>query len=158
MDQRPKRNRNKDNPYFLHSDEEKNIYIVQFSDGDSQYNVEISKELFNEFDDIERDEARKIQYDKRYLEQSYQTDISLYNKAVNKPLSVEDKTIKDIDYIKLYRAIETLSKMHKRRILLYYYDNLSLSDIAEIEGCSKVAIKYSIDNAIKQLREFFKKN
>ena len=51
-----------------------------------------------------------------------------------------------------------LSKMHKRRILLYYYDNLSLSDIAEIEGCSKVAIKYSIDNAIKQLREFFEKN
>lgn len=48
--------------------------------------------------------------------------------------------------------------MHKRRILLYYYDNLSLSDIAEIEGCSKVAIKYSIDNAIKQLREFFEKN
>lgn len=82
MDQRPKRNRNKDNPYFLHSDEEKNIYIVQFSDGDSQYNVEISKELFNEFDDIERDEARKIQYDKRYLEQSYQTDISLYNKQL----------------------------------------------------------------------------
>lgn len=97
---------------------------IQISDGDNQYNIEISKELFNEFDDIERDEARKIQYDRRYLEQSYQTDISLYNKAVNKPLSVEDKTIKDIDYIKLYRAIGTLSKMHKRRILLYYYDNL----------------------------------
>lgn len=158
MDQRPKRNRDKDNPYFLHSDEKSDIYIVYFSNGNKQYNIEISKELFNEFDDIERDEARKIQYDKRYLEQSYQTDISLYNKAVNKPLSVEDKTIRDIDYKKLYRAIGTLSKMHRRRILLYYDYNLSLSEIAEIEGCSKVAIKYSIDIALKQLREFFEKN
>lgn len=158
MDQRPKRNRDKDNPYFLHSDEKNDIYIVQFSNGDSQYNIEISKDLFYEFDNIERYEARKIQYDKRYLEQSYQTDISLYNKAINKPLSVEDKTIKDIDYKKLNRAIGTLSKMHRRRILLYYDYNLSLSEIAEIEGCSKVAIKYSIDVALKQLREYFEKN
>lgn len=158
MDQRPKRNRDKDNPYFLHSDKENNTYIIHFSNENKKYNVEISEELFTELDNTERDEARRIQYDKRYLEQSYQTDISLYNKAVNKPLSVEEKIIKDNEYKKLYKAMETLSLMHRRRILLYYKYNLSMSEIAEIEGCSKVAVKYSIDVALKQLREYFEEN
>lgn len=48
--------------------------------------------------------------------------------------------------------------MHRRRILLYYDYNLSLSEIAEIEGCSNVAIKYSIDVALRQLKKFFEKN
>lgn len=34
--------------------------------------------------------------------------------------------------------------MHKRRNLLYFEQGLSMSQIAEIEGCSKMAIKYSI--------------
>lgn len=158
MDKRPKRNRDKYNPYYLHSDKERGIYRIHFSNGSKEYKLKISKELFENLDDIEKYEAKKIQYDKRYIEQSYQTDISLYNKAVNKPLGVDEKIIKDNDYKKLYKAITNLSEMHRRRILLYYKHNLSMSEIAEIEGCSKVAIKYSIDIALKQLREYFEKN
>lgn len=158
MDKRPKRNRYKDNPYYLYSDKENNIYSVCFVNKNKKYRVNISKELFEELDKVEKDEARIIQYDKRYLEQSYQTDISLYKKATNKPPAIDETIIKNNEYMKLHKAIKILSPLHKRRILLHFEHNMSLAEIAKIEGCSKVAIKYSIDIAIKKLRDFFEKN
>lgn len=158
MDKRPKRNRYEDNPYFLHSDKENNLYLVYFLNDAGKNIVDISKELFENLDEIEKNEARIIQYDKRYLEKSHQTDINLYKRAVKKPWDVDETVIKKNEYIKLHKAIDTLSPIHKRRILLYFKHDLSMSQIAEIEGCSKMAIKYSIDVALKHLRKFFEEN
>ena len=59
----------------------------------------------------------------------------------------------------LNRAINSLSEMQRRRILLHFKHNLSFSQIGEIEGCSKIAVKYSIDKALEELRKkFFEKN
>lgn len=158
MDKRPKRNRYKDNPYYLYSDKEKNIYEVCFSNKNQKYKVDVTKEVFEELDKTEKNEARIIQYDKRYLEQSYQTDVNLYKKAINKQLTVYETIVKKNEYMKLQKAIKILSPIQKRRILLHFEYNLTLAEIAKIEGCSKVAIKYSIDIAIKKLRKFFEKN
>ena len=46
--------------------------------------------------------------------------------------------------------------MHRRRILLHFKHNLSFSQIANIEGCNKIAVKFSIDYALKELREKLK--
>lgn len=155
--ERPKRNRYEDNPYYLYNDNRNNKYYVNFDIDRKKYDVEITKELFEDLDNTEKYEAKKIQYDKRYLEKSYQTDINLYNRALHKPISIEDELINKMERKKLYAALKTLSPIHKRRILLYYKHNLSMSEIAEIEGCSKVAIKYSIDIALEKLRDFFNK-
>ena len=52
MDKRPKRNRYEDNPYFLHSDKENNLYLVYFLNDDGKNIVDISKELFENLDEI----------------------------------------------------------------------------------------------------------
>ena len=40
---------------------------------------------------------------------------------------------------------------------MYYFNDLTYDQIAKKENCSKVAIKYSIDTAINNLRKMIKK-
>ena len=175
MDENPKRNRDKYNPYYLSSDRKNNIYIVTISSDDTaeDIKVKITKEVFDLMDELERDEARIIQQDKRHLMQNMYVlgddednyskeeimELLFYKKAKNKPKSLEDKFMEKIENEKLYKALNSLSDMHRRRILLHFKHNLSFSQIGEIEGCSKIAVKYSIDKALEKLRKnFFKKN
>ncbi len=174
MDIRPIRNRNKDNPYHLFSDENNNIYVVTITNEDGEIRVSITKELFELLDELEKNEAKIIQQDKRHLEQKlkYTTsendeqleqneilEIILYKRAKEKPISLEDKVIQKIEYERLNQAINSLSEMQRRRILLYFKHNLSFSQIGEIEGCNKMAVKFSIDKALEELRKkFFEKN
>ena len=86
-------------------------------------------------------------------------EVVFYKKGNKKNKSLEEKVIEKIENEKLSNALSSLSDLHRRRILLYFKHNLSFSQIAEIEGCSKMAVKYSIDKALEELRKnFFKKN
>ena len=175
MDEKPKRNRDKYNPYYLSSDRKNNVYIVTISSEDipEDIEVDITREVFELMDDLEKNEARLIQQDKRHLKRSLyvvgndednltqeeKMEVLFYRKATNKPKSLEDKVIEKLENAELNNALNSLSDMHRRRILLYFKHNLSLSQIAEIEGCSKTAVKYSIDKALEELRKnYFKKN
>ena len=175
MKENPKRNRDKYNPYYLHSDIKNNIYIVSITNNDETKSIEvkITKEIFDLMDELERDEARLIQQDKRHLTanidmigiekdnftQEEIMEVLIYKKSKEKSKSLEEKVMEKIDNERLYNALSLLSDIHKRRILLYFKHNLSYSQIAQIEGCSKMAVKYSIDNALKELRKnFFKKD
>jgi len=90
----------------------------------------------------------------KILEKSDLTENTLYKRAIHTPKSAEEDAINKIYHEKLERAMKKLSPMHRRRILLYFEHNLSFSEIAEVEGCSKMAIKYSIDIALNKLREY----
>lgn len=61
MDKRPKRTRDKYNPYILHSEIEKNVYKVTFSNKNEMISIDITKEIFNELDQFEKEDARQIQ-------------------------------------------------------------------------------------------------
>lgn len=175
MDKNPKRNRDRYNPYYLSSDKKNNVYIVTISSGDMNKDIEvnITREVFELMDDLERNEARLIQQDKRHLTpslyaigndeddltQEEKMEVVFYKKGNKKTKSLEEKVIEKIENEKLSNALSSLSDLHRRRILLYFKHNLSFSQIAEIEGCSKMAVKYSIDKALEELRKnFFKKN
>ena len=47
-----------------------------------------------------------------------------------------------------------LPKVQRRRIKKYYFEELTLKEIAKEENCTKMAIKFSIDNAIKIYLKF----
>lgn len=52
------------------------------------------------------------------------------------------------------QAIRTLKRKQKRRFLLYVVHQLSLREIAEIEGISHVAVHLSIQSARQKIKEF----
>ena len=56
----------------------------------------------------------------------------------------------------LHRAISELPEIQKRRLILYYFQGLTYEQIAEMESCTKRAVKFSVDIAVEKLKKFFK--
>ena len=157
MDKRPKRSRDKYNPYILHSDKSKNIYKVTFSNLNKIAKVKISKKIFEQLDEFEKEDARQIQEIKRHYEQNEVTEITLNKRAFDKPEDVDEIVIKNIYSEKLEQAMKTLTKEQRRRILLYYDYQLTMEEIAKVESCSKQSVQESIEWGIKKLKKFFEK-
>ena len=60
-----------------------------------------------------------------------------------------------MDYIRLHAAIGLLPEVQRRRLWLYFFEELTYEEIAVMEGCTKRAVKFSIDLALQNLKEKF---
>ena len=155
MAERPKRRKYKDNPYTLNYIEEKNIYIVSFKDGKGRLQeVEVSKEIYKVFDKSELHDIKELNEYDRHIEHSEIFENNLEVRAMDKPISLEDIIETKLLNEDLKKAIDTLSDVQKRRIKMYYFENKTLREIAEIEHCKIMSVKDSIDIGIKKIKKF----
>ena len=53
----------------------------------------------------------------------------------------------------LHKAVGELPEPHRRRCIWYYFFDMTLEQIAQLENRSKVAIKYSVDKALEYLKK-----
>ena len=56
----------------------------------------------------------------------------------------------------LLSVLESCTEAQRRRFLLYALDGLTYEQIARLDGCSKVAVHYSIEAVRKKFRKLFK--
>jgi len=72
---------------------------------------------------------------------------------------IEKEEIAELDRYKskLTAAMDCLTSVQKRRITMYFYDNKTLREIAEIEKADVRAVWESIDGALKRMKKYFKK-
>lgn len=89
----------------------------------------------------------------RHYEHSELTEISLYNRAVSPPESVEEAVFRNLRYETLHRAIKQLPEVQRRRLILYYFMGLTYAQIAEKEGCTFQAVGKSISAAEKKIEK-----
>ena len=154
-EKRPKRRKDKYNPYTIINKDGR--YYLSFADGEKvAHEIEIDKSLYDEFDKFELDDLSFLNVTDRHIEQSEQTEASLHRKAVWKPESVEDAVLKRMEKNLLHKSIAMLPEIQRRRVCLYFFGGLTYEQIAELEGCTKMAIKFSIDTAISKLKEILK--
>ena len=92
--------------------------------------------------------------DKHY-EQTEQTEASLNKRAIKPQESVEEIVSQRMEVDKLHQAIARLPEKQRRRLVLYYFGEFTYEQIAEMEGCTKRAVKFSVDIALKNLKENF---
>lgn len=154
MAERPKRRKYKDNPYTLNFIEEKNIYIVSFKDikGHLQ-EVEVGKEVYKIFDMFELQDIKELNEYDRHIEHSEIFENNLEVRAMDKPISLEKIIETKLMNEDLKKAIDSLSDIQKRRIKMYYFENKTLREIAEIEHCKIMSVKDSIDIGIKKIKK-----
>ena len=157
IDPRPKRRRDKDNPYEIFTmgiETDSPRYYIRFKDGSHvEHCLEIPKELFALLDQFELDDLSFLNEWDRHLEQSEQTEASLNARAIHRRETVEEEVFRHIENEMLHRAIVTLPEVQRRRLTLYYFGNLTYQEIADLDGCSKVAVKYTIDKALATLKK-----
>ena len=149
----PKRRKDKYNPYTIYT-AENGQHWLSFTDGQGiHHHFEIDEMLFAQLNVFELDDLSYLNEIDRHYEQLEQTEASLYERAIICPETVEDTALREIQREVLHQAISQLPEIQKRRLLMYYFDNLTYEQIAKMERCTKVAVKYSVDKALKALKK-----
>lgn len=153
----PKRRKDKDNPYTLNYDENKHSYIVSFKDNKNIiHKVEVSEKVFGVFDKFELEDISQMHEYERHIEHNEIFEYTLNNRAVDKPVGIEEQVENKFIAEELRLAINKLPEVQKRRLKKYFFENMTMVEIAKQEGCSKVAVKHSIDDGIENLKKNLK--
>ena len=155
LEKHPKRKKDKYNPYTLTITE--GHYYLSFKDGHGkQQNIEIDEMLYQTFDRFELEDISHLNRVSRHIEHSELTDETLNDRAFYKAERIEDIVSESIEYEQLHRAVSELPEVQRRRLKLYFFDELTYEQIAKLEGCTKRAVKFSVDNAVEKLKKNFK--
>lgn len=151
----PKRRRDKYNPYQIY-DMDGNFYI-SFIDGQGNLQeFEIDEPLYKVFDKFELEDLSYMHEWERHLEQSELYESTLNKRAFYQLEDLEETVLKKIRNEQLHKAVNELPEPYRRRVLLYYFFDMTLEQIAQNEKRSKAAIKYSIDKALEYLKKIEK--
>lgn len=154
-EKRPKRRKDKYNPYKLTIKEDK--HFLSFWDGQGVLReLEITQELFEVLNRFELDDLSILNEWDRHYEHSELTQASLYDRAATLPESVEDIVFQNLRYEALHSAIQKLPETQRRRLVLYYFKGLTYAQIAGKEGCKYQTVQESIYAALNNLKKFLK--
>lgn len=157
-DPRPKRRRSKDNPYEIYSvgaQTDRPRYYIAFKDSTGvRQELEIDKALFDTLDRFELDDLSFLNEVDNHYERSELTEASLNARAFELPETVEETAMQHDESERLHRAIAMLPAKQRKRLTLYYFGELTYAQIAEMEGCTIMPVKRSIDAAIENLKKF----
>lgn len=159
----PKRRKSKDNPYILDYRYEEEIYSVSFTDGNkTTHNIKISKKVFEAFNEFELEDISQLHKIDKHIEDiridnTDYTDIVLYHFSNIDKKSVFEQVEEKLRNEELYKAIELLSDVQKRRIKMYYFEDKTLEQIAVIERRSIKNIYKSIELAKTKIAKILKK-
>ena len=153
----PIRNKSKDNPYVLGYDEDKNTYIVEFTDNKKIiHKVEISDKVYEAFDKFELEDVSELHKYSKHIEHSELCEETLNKRALHKNISVEEEVEKLILNEQLKKAINSLPDIQKNRIKKYFFEDKTFEQIANEEKCTKRAVKFSIDIALEKISKILK--
>ncbi|MGN0358356.1 MAG: RNA polymerase sigma factor [Blautia sp.] len=151
----PKRKKDKQNPYTLSIENGKEY--ISFHDTEGTYHkIEVTHALFSQFNDFELEDISYLNVVSRHYEFSELTESTLNERAFLPQESMEDTVFRKLQNAQLYAAIQTLPKKQRNRLILYYFRNYTYAQIAEMEGCTVMPVKRSIDKAIAQLGKLLK--
>jgi len=154
-EKRPKRRKDKYNPYTLTEKEDK--HFLSFWDGQGVWQeFQITRELFEAMNRFELDDLSILNEWDRHYEHSELTEGSLYDRAAMLPESVEETVFRNLRYEALHKAMEQLPETQRRRLVLYYFAGLTYAQIADKEGCKYQTVQESIYAALKKLKKLLK--
>lgn len=155
MDKRPKRRKDKYNPYTLCS--EKGRYYVSFIDSNNKFQkIEISQEVFESFNKFELEDISQMNEYDRHLEHSEVDENTLYQKSVSSEQPLEEYFDKAQDAENLHMAISKLPDVQKRRLKKYYFEDKTFDKIALEEGCTYQCVQRSVYRAVEKIKNILK--
>ena len=151
----PKRKKDKQNPYTLSIENGKEY--ISFHDTEGTYRkIEVTHVLFSQFNDFELEDISSLNTVSRHYEFSELTEQAINERAFLPQEPIEDAVFRKLQYAQLYTAIQTLPDKQRERLILYYFRNYTYAQIAEMEGCTVMPVKRSIDKALAQLAKLMK--
>ncbi len=153
----PKRRKSKNNPYIIGFDEVKETYTLTFKDSRNVIQVvEISEEIYKKFNEFELEDLSELNEYDNHIEHSEIYEETLYKRALNKEMPIEDTVGYKLTVEELRENINELPIIQKERLKKYYIEHKTFEEIAKEENCTKRAVKFSVDIAIQKLSKKMK--
>ena len=157
-DPRPKRRKDKDNPYTIYSigrETDHPKYFARFTDGEGiDHCQEISKELFELMNEFELDDLSYLnEVDRHYAAENMNSDPEGF---IVQEKSVEEQVIESYEFSELHKAINELPPAQQRRIRLRYFKNKTYVEIGLVDNCSKQTVQESVTAAEENIRKILK--
>lgn len=151
MDKRPKRRKDKYNPYTL-STESGKYYILFIDVNNHIQKVELSKKLFDSFNKFELEDISQMnEYDRHYEHSEvYEKTLNKKNVAVSQSLEEHFEDVLVME--NLHMAITKLPEVQKRGLKKYYFEEKTFDEIALEEGCTYQSIQRSVYRAVAKIK------
>ena len=144
--------------YNLEYVESENKYYISFKDSvDNEYKIEINKEIFETYKESKKSYIKIKNEFSRYIEHSELTEITLYNRCMQKNKKIEELIINEKETESITEVIWKLPNPQNRRVYMRVIEKFTISKIAKIEGCSKSAISQSVRLGIEKILKNLKK-
>lgn len=155
MDKRPKRRKDKYNPYTLHMENGK--YYILFVDVDNHIQrVEVSKQIFESFNKFELEDISQMNEYDRHYEHSEIYENALHRRNVSDIQMLEEYFDNAQDAENLHMAVNKLPEVQKRRLKKYYFEEKTFEEIALEEGCTYQCVQRSVYRAVSKIKNILK--
>ena len=155
MDKRPKRRKDKYNPYTLYT--KAGRYYISFVDVNNRIQmVEVSKSVFETFNIFELEDIFQMNEYNRHLEHS-----EVYEHTLNKKKDASEWSLEEyFENVQitenLHMAISKLPDVQKRRLKKYYFEEKTFDKIALEEGCTYQCVQRSVYRAVEKIKNILK--
>lgn len=128
-------------------------YFISFKDGQGElHELEVSEQLFLGFRQMERRDRNLQQWNQRHREFNEVWDETLYRRALRVPKTLDERMIEEERNELLYKAVDRLPEIQRRRFLLYYEYDFNFYQIGKMEHCTASAIQKSVSVAREKIR------
>lgn len=155
MGERPKRRKDKYNPYTLHTVNGR--YYISFVDvNNNSQKIEVSQKVFDSFNKFELEDISQMNEYDRHLEHSEVYEHTLHQKKDSIDRSLEEYFENVLVTDNLHTAISKLPVVQKRRLKKYYFEEKTFEEIALEEGCTYQSIQRSVYRAVEKIENIFK--
>ena len=151
MDKRPKRRKDKYNPYTLHMENGK--YYILFVDVNNHIQrVEVSKQIFESFNKFELEVISQMNEYDRHYEHSEIYENALHRRNVSDIQLLEEYFDNVQDAENLHMAVNKLPEVQKRRLKKYYFEEKTFEEIAIEEGCTYQCVQRSVYREVSKIK------
>ncbi len=120
--------------------------------------IEVSDEVAEVFAGFMRSEKahrEKVRYHRAFY--SLDAGDGIENDIVFISATPQEIYERKVTQAEIYAAINHLPEKQAKRIYARYFQDMSISQIAKIEGVDKSAVKRSVDRGLKQIENILKK-
>lgn len=123
--------------------------------GETEYTY-VSKEVYEAMTETFRKEAHAQEMrDLRHITRDGYTEGETEDLAFDTGESLEDMIIRRMELETLQKAMQSLTDVQKKRLQMYFFEGMTIREIAEREGINRNAVWKSLQATIARLKEFF---
>lgn len=134
-------------------------YFIDFKDGQGVFHeLNVPYDFFMAFRRLELDNRKLENWDYRHREFNEVWDETLNRRALRLPKNVDELIIEKEQAKLLYKVINALPEIQKRRFLLYHEYDCNFYEIGKMEHCTPQAARRSVilarEKIKAQMREY----